>query len=104
MTIAGRRKMDRAQRFPLKIPITYLKPGRMDWQDGKTLNISSTGILFRAEEKLEQNTILDIRVLFSRKLTMSCQGLVVRSEKSSHAVRFHHYQLLRSEEPKSPAQ
>ncbi len=104
MATAGRRKVDRAQRFPLRIPLTYLKSGMLDWQGGKTVNISSSGILFRANEKLEHNTILDIRVLFSSKMTMSCQGSVVRAKKSAYAVRIHHYQFIRSDKPATPAQ
>jgi hypothetical protein len=104
MATAGRCKVERARRFPLKIPINYLKSGMLDWQDGKTVNISATGLLFHADEKLEPDTLLDIRVLFSPKMTMSCQGPVVRAEKSAYAVHFHHYRLLRSEGPAPSAQ
>jgi hypothetical protein len=93
MATDARERVERARRFPLKIPMSYQKSGMLDWQDGKTVNISRTGILFRAEEKLAQDTQLDIRVQFSPLVTMMCQGAVVRTEKTACAVKIRHYRI-----------
>jgi hypothetical protein len=83
----------RAQRFALELPLHYQKSGMPHWHEGKTLNISSTGILFCTDEALPQNATLDIRVDFPSKVTLACQGSIVRSEESAFAVRIHRYRL-----------
>jgi hypothetical protein len=82
----------------------YLTSGTTDWQEGRTVNISSTGILFRAEGKLDPDTIVDIRVHFSSKAVLSCPATVVRAEKSACAVRFRRYSILRPDNPPPMAQ
>jgi hypothetical protein len=83
----------RAQRFPLRVPLHYQKSGMTHWNEGRTLNISCTGILFQADESLPQNTMLDIRVDFPSRVTLSCQASVVRAEDYALAVRIHRYHL-----------
>jgi|WetSurMetagenome_2_1015567.scaffolds.fasta_scaffold531069_1 hypothetical protein len=83
----------RAQRFPFRIPLTYRKSDGAHWHTCKTVNISRTGILFRSDEDLEESLTLDIRVLFPLQKTLCCQGTVVRSQKSSYAVRIYHCQF-----------
>jgi hypothetical protein len=84
----------RAQRFPLSIPLQYRKSGVLYWQDGKTINISRTGILFQADETIPADFVLDIRVHLPRDAILKCQGPVVRTEESAIAVHIHRYQLL----------
>ncbi len=83
----------RAQRFPMHLPMHYQRSGSPHWHDGRTVNISRTGILFQSDESLQQNAILEILVDLPTKVTLSCQGAVVRSEESAFAVRIHHPQL-----------
>jgi hypothetical protein len=86
----------RAPRFPLRMPLQYQKSGVSHWFEGKTLNISRTGILFHADESVPKDATLDIRVEFPGKVTFSCQGSVVRTENSAFAVRIHRYNLCRA--------
>jgi hypothetical protein len=86
----------RAPRFPLRMPLQYQKSGAPHWFEGKTLNISRTGILFRTDESVPKDATLDIRVEFPGKVTFSCQGSVVRTEESAFAVRIHRYNLCRA--------
>ncbi len=67
------------------------------WQDGKTINISRTGILFHADEKIPTDSILDIRIDFPLKAMLSCQGSIVRAEEPAFAVRIHRYRMLPSQ-------
>ena len=85
----------RAQRFPLKLPLKYCKSGMEHWEDSRTVNISRTGILFKADEALQANSVLDIRISFPLKLTLQCQGSIVRAEEPNFALRIHRYHMLR---------
>jgi midasin (ATPase involved in ribosome maturation) len=87
--------MNRAQRFALNVPMHYRKSGISYWQDGKTVNISRTGILFQTDEILAKDSVLDLRVSLPLKVTLTCQGTIVRSEESKYAVRIHRHRLLR---------
>lgn len=87
----------RAQRFPLQLPLRYRKTGKSNWMDGTTLNICHTGMLFRSVETVPVNSLLDIKMKLPPKLMLSCQGaVVVRSEKSTAAVKFQRYRVIRS--------
>jgi hypothetical protein len=87
--------VDRAQRFPLNVQLLFRKSGMTYWQDGKTVNISRTGILFQTDETLPKDSVLDLRVNLPLKVTLSCQGTIVRSEESKCAVHIHRHRLLR---------
>ena len=95
MENAAQDHINRAQRFPLSVQLLFRKSGMPYWQDGKTVNISRTGILFQTDEALMKDSVLDIRVSLPLKVTLSCQATVVRSEESTYAVRIHRHRLLR---------
>jgi hypothetical protein len=88
--------VERAQRFPLSFPIRYLKSDISEWQEGKTINISRTGILFNAGEMLPLDSELKIKVQFPESATLSCHGLIVRHQKSAVAVRIDRCTYTRS--------
>lgn len=83
--------------------MSYQASGMLDWHEGRTVNISSTGILFRAEGRLEPDARVNIRVHFPSKVVLACQATVVRAEKSACAVRFRRYSILRPDNPPIPA-
>jgi hypothetical protein len=85
--------VDRATRFNLRVPFQYRKSGMPHWQDAKTINVSRTGILFRAEEVLAEKLVLDIRIKLPLQGRLSCLGTVVRSEGSDCAVRIYRCNL-----------
>jgi len=85
----------RAQRFAVRMPLRYRPAGQAEWQTGSTENISRTGVLFRAERRMEVNTrvemILDLRqVIAVESADIVCQGRVVRTtagtDQPSHAI------------------
>ncbi len=90
--------VNRAQRFPIHIPLHYRKSGMQYWQAGKIVNISRTGILFHADEGIPPESVLDMRISFPLKLTLSCQGSIVRAQEPLFAVRIHRYHLLHESE------
>ncbi len=98
MVLAAQVHVNRAQRFPLHIPIQFRKSGMPFWQHGKTVNISRTGILFHADERIPPESVLDMRINFPLKLTLSCQGSIVRAQEPLFAVRIHRYRLLHESE------
>jgi hypothetical protein len=85
--------VDRATRFNLRVPFQYRKSGMPHWQDAKTINVSRTGILFRAREALAEKSVLDIRLELPLQGTLSCLGTVVRTEGSDCAVRIYRCNL-----------
>jgi hypothetical protein len=88
-----RHQVSRAQRFPLRIHLQYRKSNMPDWHQCKTVNISRTGILFRTNDRLEVNSLLEIQVLFPREVRLACHGSVVRTLDSACAVRIHNCHL-----------
>ncbi|MBN1569655.1 MAG: PilZ domain-containing protein [Acidobacteria bacterium] len=85
----------RAQRFPLHFPLRFRKSGMAHWQSGRTINISRTGILFKTDDALPKDSLLDIQVRLPMKMSIACQATVVRSEKTQFAVRIHHHRLIK---------
>ena len=96
MAEAARHYLARAQRFPLQVPVQYQRSGNSHWHEGRTVNISRTGILFQTDEPLPQTATLDIRLEFPANVMIFCQGSIIRSEPSAFAIRIHRYQLGRS--------
>jgi hypothetical protein len=74
----------RAPRFRLDLTVRYRAVGDEEWRQAKTGNISSTGVLVRAEDALPLDTRLELRMALSlhepaaRGGEVSCVGRVVR--------------------------
>jgi PilZ domain len=75
----------RAPRFRLDLPVHYRPLGDNEWRQATTGNISSSGLLLRAEDALPLDTRLELRVALalnepvaSPKGEVSCLGHVVR--------------------------
>jgi hypothetical protein len=97
MGSTARTVQDRAPRFPVTVPLSFRKSGMSHWIDGHTINISRTGILFRTEETIPQNSSLDIRVNFPTHPALECQCTVVRTDKSLLAVHITRYNFTHSD-------
>jgi hypothetical protein len=78
----------RAKRFAIHIPIRYRKPHTSRWFEGKTENISYSGVLFRAEIPLQPKTSVELRfelpvaILGEAGGEIVCKGVVVRMEEN----------------------
>jgi len=75
----------RAQRFKLQLPLKYRPIGEDAWRAGTTENISRSGLLFRAEELLPANVLLEINLVLPAEIAglsaaeVVCRGEVVRT-------------------------
>jgi len=52
--------VSRAERRPLRLPLRYRREGESDWQQGETINVSESGLLFTSNEMLDVNAELEI--------------------------------------------
>jgi CheY-like chemotaxis protein len=75
----------RAQRFQLHLPLKYRRLGEKSWHDGKTENISRSGMLFQGEELLQPSVMLEINLVLPAEIAglsateVVCRGEVVRT-------------------------
>jgi PAS domain S-box-containing protein len=75
----------RAQRFQLHLPLRYRRLGENNWHQGKTENISRSGMLFQAEEALQPSAVLEINLVLPQEIAglseteVVCRGEVVRT-------------------------
>lgn len=76
----------RAPRYPLQLPLRYRPVGQTDWLMGRTEDISSSGVLFRAERLCDVDTPLEVSIVLAwaaaypdEKPRVECEGRVVRT-------------------------
>ena len=78
----------RAQRFHLQLPLRYRRIGENRWHEGKTENISRSGMLFQADEVLQPSAQLEINLVLPAEIAglssteVVCRGEVVRTVES----------------------
>ena len=79
----------RAQRFKLHLPLRYRRLGEKQWHDGKTENISRSGMLFQADELLQPSSQLEINLVLPAEIAglsateVVCRGEVVRTVEAN---------------------
>jgi len=79
----------RASRFPLHLSVRYRRVGDPQWRQGKTENISRSGVLFRAQECVEIDQSVELRLELPvaapgrQRPEVSCRGRVVRTVSPS---------------------
>ena len=77
---------DRARRFSLESPMFFRRAGEQEWRQGRTMNISRSGLLFEAPEPIEPRTPLEVRLELpvagpaAPPAHVTCRGEVVRDE------------------------
>ena len=102
----------RAPRFQLNLPIQYRPVGGPEWLEGTTVNISRSGVLFRAaSSKAREERALTVEVPVEIKILLSgspagvgelkCEGRIVRLEtpdadSPALAAEFSDYEFQRS--------
>jgi hypothetical protein len=104
------RVSQRAQRFEIKVPVRYREKNRKDWHEGRTENISQSGLLFRAPEPLALESLVELSFdLPTAKEgepggTVLCDGKTIRTilpatsdESPGVAVKILNYKMKRSE-------
>ncbi len=101
-TLASRTERRGSNRFPLQEEVRYriLRPNAIHVATtGKSLDISSGGILFTTHEELPVGRIVEIAVNWPARLDGTCPlqfvaiGHVVRSDAARAAVRIERYEF-----------
>jgi hypothetical protein len=75
----------RSRRFPIETPIYYRKRGSFHWQEGRTLNISESGVLFGAKQApaprtaVEMTFSLPVQGRIEAGGQVICHGEIVRN-------------------------
>jgi PilZ domain-containing protein len=74
-----------ATRFAIQIPLRYRTSGETNWHGGKIENISRSGVLFRAEHRLEPKTPVEMSFVLPAEIggeggaEVICGGYIVRT-------------------------
>jgi hypothetical protein len=83
----------RAPRYPIDLPIQYRLADAPEWHEGRTENISRTGVLIRTAAPLPPRTSIDLLLALpaevgGRGVPVICRGRVVRTEPAdAHGQR-----------------
>lgn len=84
----------RAQRFAIQTSLRYRVSGQMNWYEGRTENISRSGVLFRGEHLVEPNTPVEMRFVLPAEISdrvsaeVTCRGYIVRKVLPSGTETF----------------
>ena len=79
----------RAPRRILQVPVQYRPTGDVAWLEGRSENISRSGVLFRADHSISPETPIEMVLTLGGEFgeevfgTFLCQGRVVRTEAGS---------------------
>jgi hypothetical protein len=76
----------RAMRYPIRMPIRYRVSGELQWREGRTENISRSGVLFRTEDTPATRTAIEMLLTLPPEIsgsreqaTVICRGRIVRT-------------------------
>lgn len=84
----------RPQRFAISLPVKFRTGGEALWQEGRSENISRSGILIRAPQPLEVDTVIEM--MFDLPVEMG-------GELGAHVVCVAHItRVLPSATPEQP--
>ncbi|MBZ5545832.1 MAG: hypothetical protein LAO07_19495 [Acidobacteriia bacterium] len=81
----GRRMVERDARFVVESPLLYRPTGSLIWHKGTIQNVSTSGVLFQAEElvtaacPIEMSFTLPAEVGSKRRIQVFCWGKVART-------------------------
>jgi len=78
--------LPRAERFAIPIAILYRSPGELDWRPGLTENISRSGVLFRADARIEPHTLLELMLDLPTMIAAPATGSALRRGRVVRAV------------------
>jgi hypothetical protein len=76
----------RARRFEIRIPVRYRLSGTEEWRDGRTENISRSGVLFRTDHLMPPQTPIEVLMALPAEVggrgaaTVLWRGRTVRTE------------------------
>jgi hypothetical protein len=77
----------RATRFSIQTPVLFRKRGQTEWQQGTTLNISRTGVLFHSKIDLPSKAHIEMQIILPHGIAeeahnILCWGPIIRMDAS----------------------
>lgn len=84
-TQKNRQFLPRAQRYTVGLPFRYREAGTEIWHEGRTSNISLSGVLFSGVQDLKLRTPIEATVTLppfapdSESAVLRCRGSIVRN-------------------------
>ncbi|PYR30279.1 MAG: hypothetical protein DMF92_09100 [Acidobacteria bacterium] len=75
----------RAQRYVIPMSMLYRAAGDATWHEGRTENVSRTGVLFRAEHVMKLDTSIEMVLMLPIEIagetagTAMCSGRIIRA-------------------------
>ena len=75
----------RAERIAYEGLLSFRPIGQLDWAQGMTVNISPSGVLFRANQPVAVNKVLQMTYVLPTQMpgkdgdVVCCKGLIVRT-------------------------
>jgi PilZ domain len=74
----------RAQRFAIRLPLRYRVQATNTWRRGDSVNISSSGVLFRCDTLADLNTPVELNLIMPAVKSegaaeVICRGTIVRA-------------------------
>ena len=79
------RRVPRATRFSVQMPVLFRRLGEEEWREGTTENVSRSGVLLRADQALPDRAPVEIRMALpaqipgTRGASIICHAQVVRT-------------------------
>lgn len=93
-------------RFPLEMELRYRPTARAgEWVDGRSVNISSSGLLLRSSSVPQRGSKVQMAVTWPKllddriPLRLVVQARVVRADGDQAAVRFDRFEFRTAKEP-----
>ena len=100
MTVIEHRKN---QRFELRLPFELIRSGhRINYVQGLTINLSSSGVLFEAAQPLPVGEIIEYFITLptgqnpDEDVRLRCMGKVTRSHDRFAAATMERYEFVRT--------
>jgi len=87
--VAARHYAARATRYAIPLAVFYRTPGDLMWSEGRTENISKSGVLVRGDRAMPPNADVEILLNIPANVTTPfsgttlCRGRIVRAVESS---------------------
>jgi len=100
----------RARRLRLDVPVRYRAKGQAFWREGVMENLSQSGVLFKCEEGLPKNSLVEMifempeEISGQKNSSVLCQGKIIRcyletksDESTALAASVLDYKFLRQD-------
>ena len=77
----------RAPRFHFEGLLSFRPDGQLNWNQGMTINVSSSGVLFRSNRPVEVNDVVHLIFVLPPQVpgrigdVVSCKGQIVRTTR-----------------------